>query len=151
MENKAERDNDASLKNNDAEIQPNSVNVEDALEALPLEKRKVVEEFMTLQQIRFSETNTDMVISEKITSEHITEFLNGSRENMRLGFAEKRSKRCFALAFLAIIIIATLAVIFLLKDKPDIMEKIVYCLVSAGSGLAGGYGFGYANGKKDKE
>lgn len=106
---------------------------------------------MTLQAVRYSETNTDMVISEKITSEHITELLDGSRENMRLGYAEKQSKRWFALAFLVITVVTVFAVILVLKDKPDIMEKIVYCLISAVFAGGGGYGLGLANGKKDKE
>lgn len=151
MENKADRGNDTGIKNNDVGTQPNPANLEDVLETLPPEKRdEYIERFM-LQAVRYSETNTDMAISEKITSDHITAFINGQLENMRLNYAENRGKRKFALIIFVIAVITILTIIIVLMEKPDVMEKIIYYLLSLCTGFIGGYGLGNKKGKEDKE
>ena len=124
-------------------------NVEEALKCVPDGAREVIERFMAVQQIRYSETSADMEIASKITPEHITEILSGSRENMQRGYKEKNSKRWFAFAILLVAVVALILVIVLLKNQPEVMEGIVKSLTALVAGALGGFGAGYVKGKKD--
>lgn len=115
---------------------------EEVLEGVPVEKREIIERMLTVQSMRISGIDSDMAISEKLTSEHITKVLDGSLENMRCEYNEKKNKRKFSLIILIVIIIAMLTVILVLKDLPDLMEKIVLSISSLGAGFLGGYGIG---------
>ena len=53
-------------------------------------------------------------------------------------FVDHVKQIILGLAFLIVIVI----IVYLLKDKPENMEKIVYSIGSGVVGFAGGYGFG---------
>ena len=91
----------------------------------------------TLSQIS---SGTDF--SDKITTEHITKYLDGAEKNMTLAFEEKKHSKYFILALAIIVSIVFIILIVILKDKPDVLEKLIYSVGGLFTGFAGGYGLG---------
>lgn len=114
----------------------------DILNTVPPEHRKQVSQMMISAVQMGGITSPNSAITKKITEEHITEYLAGTREQMQKGYQEKRDRKFFAffsgLAGCAFII----AVIILLKDNPDMLEKILYTSGGIVAGAFGGYGYG---------
>ena len=61
---------------------------------------------------------------------------------MKNSYAEKKQSKIFLFLSMLISMIFFVIVIVILKDKPDIMEKIIYTLGGLVAGAFGGYGFG---------
>jgi hypothetical protein len=91
----------------------------------------------TLSQIS---SGTDF--SDKITTEHITRYLDGVEKNMTLAFEEKKHSKYFILALAIIVSIVFIILVVILKDKPDVLEKLIYSVGGLFTGFAGGYGLG---------
>lgn len=91
----------------------------------------------TLSQIS---SGTDF--SDKITTEHITKYLDGAEKNMTLAFEEKKHSKYFILALAIIVSIVFIILVVILKDKPDVLEKFIYSVGGLFTGFAGGYGLG---------
>ena len=91
----------------------------------------------TLSQIS---SGTDF--SDKITTEHITRYLDGAEQNMTLAFEEKKHSKYFILALAIIVSIVFIILVVILKDKPDVLEKLIYSVGGLFTGFAGGYGLG---------
>ncbi len=80
--------------------------------------------------------------SDKITTDHITKYLEGAEKNMTLAFEEKKHSKYFIIGLAIIVSIVFIILVLILQDKPDILEKIVYTIGGLFAGFAGGYGFG---------
>ena len=91
----------------------------------------------TLSQIS---SGTDF--SDKITTEHITRYLDGAEKNMTLAFEEKKHSKYFILALAIIVSIVFIILVVILKHKPDVLEKLIYSVGGLFTGFAGGYGLG---------
>lgn len=91
----------------------------------------------TLSQIS---SGTDF--SDKITTEHITRYLDGVEKNMTLAFEEKKHSKYFILALAIIVSIVFIILVVILKDKPDVLEKLIYSVGGLFTGFVGGYGLG---------
>lgn len=113
------------------------------LEEIPEEHRKILRKMTSIQMGGvFSPQNA---ISEKITPEHITQFLDGSKVEMEHRYEEKKQRKIF-LGLMALLVMGVLiAIIVILKDTPDIMEKIIYAVGGLIAGAFGGYGIGKNN------
>ena len=91
----------------------------------------------------------EATVMNKITGEHITEYLQGARQEMENTFDERKQNRIFTFLTLIFAMIFFIIIILLLKDKPDFMEKIIYSFVSLVAGAIGGYGFGKSRSDND--
>ena len=80
--------------------------------------------------------------SDKITTEHITKYLDGAEKNMALTFKEKDNSKKFILCLAIIVSVVFITLVLILQDKPDILEKLIYSIGGLFAGFAGGYGFG---------
>ena len=119
--------------------------VEAALENIPAKDRRVIEQHMfSMIQMRSSVSSPETAVMKKITEEHISKYLDGAELEMKNSYAEKFQKKVFTFLTMLIAMIFFIVIIVLLKDKPDIMEKVLYVV---GGVLAGGFG-GYGLGKK---
>lgn len=81
-------------------------------------------------------------LMKKMTPDHISEFLQGQREATKFQFKENRENKIFFGIILIIALVFVVIVILLLKDTPEIMEKILYTAGGFVLGVLGGYGFG---------
>ena len=61
---------------------------------------------------------------------------------MQNSYAEKKQNKIFAFLVLLMTMVFFVVIILILKDKPEIMEKILYTLGGLVAGAFGGYGFG---------
>lgn len=73
-------------------------------------------------------------ISFKITEDHITEYLEGSREARMQRFKEEREKRLLTAFELAAALASVVLVVYFLKDNPAILVNILY-IIGALAGL----------------
>jgi len=87
-------------------------------------------------------------VAKKITEEHITMMLGLEQKGMETQYKENNSNRVFmiAIAVLGIGLVVTILVLF--KDKPDMVEKILYAIGGLFAGAAGGYGYGIGKSKR---
>jgi len=118
---------------------------------LPEEKRiALTREIMTFQMTamqitRESEENASAF--QNFTPEHITQYLTSSDTNMVLSHKSDTQNRWFKLAVIGMTVGLFGFTIFVLKEKPEYLEKI---LIGAGGVIAGALGgFGYGKTKKD--
>lgn len=114
----------------------------DSLEGVPENERKVIEKLMVSSVQMSGRFSPQNAISKKITEEHITQYLDGAREEMQNSYAEKKHNKIFAFLVLLMTMVFFVVIILILKDKPEIMEKVLYTLGGLVAGAFGGYGFG---------
>lgn len=105
------------------------------------EKAKVVE-MMMMSSSQQMMTNGQPDISDKITEEHITKYLDGAEKNMTLGFKEETNKKWYNLALIVLAIIILVFLVIYLKDTPDLLDKLITGIFSLIAGAIGGYGYG---------
>lgn len=115
--------------------------IEEVLESVPPEHRKVIEKFMiSTVQMRSISSSPEAVVMKKLTPEHISQFLEGASQEMKNSYAEKFHKKIFTFLTMLIAMIFFVVVILLLKENPDVMEKVLYAVGGVCAGAFGGYG-----------
>lgn len=118
---------------------------EEVLDALPPEERNRFLSFFRHSMFA-GIVRRGSPVSEKITSEHITQLIeNADKQDLRER-AERRGQRtynlillCIALAFLGFLVVY-------LKDEKDLLYKVIIAIIS----FVGGFGFGRTSGKKEE-
>lgn len=90
----------------------------------------------------------EMEIMKKMTPEHVTEFLETQKQAMQNEFKESKDTKIFLVVVLILFLAFIIALVVLLKDKPDILEKVLYTLGGLIAGIFGGYGFGKTRGNE---
>lgn len=110
---------------------------EEVFEAIPEEDRgrvkKVVSQMMISSPLRSGNP-----ISEKITSEHITDLIKNSDAQDKRDRDERKTEKNYQIAFLVIGLLFMVFLIVFLKDSPDLLYKILIALFS----FLGGFGMG---------
>lgn len=72
-------------------------------------------------------------IAGKITEEHITEYLEGNREERREAYKERREKRFLAALELIAVLVSIVLVVWFLGDNPAILVNILYIFGGLGA------------------
>lgn len=119
--------------------------LEQVLKNAPPQDREVIERLIVSSFQMREISSPETAVMKKITSEHITKYLEGAETDMKNSYKEKFQKKIFAFLTIVVAMIFFVIVILLLKDKPEIMEKIIYTLGGVIAGAFGGYGFGKRN------
>lgn len=128
----------ANIEHND--IPPEMVEI---LSDLPETKRKEATRIMTAGFSMISRTSPEGEIAKKITPDHISAMLSAQEKGMEYTYRENQHKMIFFAVILAIVVVAIIGIIALLKDNnPEAMTQILTALISAALGAAGGYGIG---------
>lgn len=119
------------------------------LESLPRDKREKIEQVMISHYAMIRRTSPEGEIAKRITSDHISTMLENDRKSMDYSHRDEWQSKLFY-GFIALLAVGgVLAVILLLKDKSESMERIVDMLITAVISGLGGYGFGKYKGKND--
>lgn len=115
--------------------------IEAMIEHLPEDKQKLIiqETFGMMGIGRLAPENE---LAKKINETHITNYLDGAREQMQNDYKEKHEKKIFVVVLVALALAFFTTIIVLLKDNPDVLEKIIYSVGGVIVGAFGGYGFG---------
>lgn len=142
---------DVSSPSDDADDIVIPEEVETILEGLPKDTKKrveklVVQEFGMMGIGRRSQENE---IAKKINEEHITNYLNGAKEQMHNDFKERHERKIFTIVLVGLALIFILLVIILLKENTAVLEKIIYSITGLVAGAFGGYGFGRRTNQDD--
>ena len=117
--------------------------LDEMINGMPEEaKEELIEGITAIQRTQSMSIPAEAIVMSKITEEHISDYLAASKENMQRTHDGKRDDKIFA-GFLSVIaLVFIIVVIVLLRDKPEIMEKIIYIVLGFLGGAAGGYGLG---------
>jgi len=124
-------------------ISDNSENVVDRNNSLGSLVSRREELFTFLAKTGFPGTD----VSDKITSEHITQIINNEDKESERRSKDRREIRIFLLIILIIVLIALTVYTILLKSQPDLLKYLITAVCSLAAGAFGGYGFGYSRGK----
>lgn len=139
-------ENDKLVAEKDIDMSEDAIEtdeLEEVLESVPPEQRKIIEKMMVASfQMRTVSASPENAVMKKLTQEHITMFLDGSKLEMENGYREKKYRKIFMVAIVFMVLVFFIGVIVLLKDIPDIMEKVIYTVGAFVMGLVGGYGAG---------
>lgn len=138
-----EKNNEASIVKNidNGELQESEL--EEVLESVPPEHRKMIEKMIISSSVQMrSIVSPETDVMKKLTPEHISKYLDGAELEMKNSYTEKFHKKVFSILSMTIIMIFLIVIIILLKDNPDIMEKVIYAVGGVIAGAFGGYGFG---------
>ena len=91
---------------------------------------------------RVMSASPEMELMKKRTSQNIDTFLEGQKAAMEYEFKESRENKIFLGIVVLLFMIFIIVLVFLLGDKPDILEKVLYTIGGLIVGAFGGYGFG---------
>ena len=145
MENKHMPDLHTDSKETDLESAATNefpTEVEEALESIPEEQKKIIEEhlfsFMQMRSVSSPETE----VMKKLTSEHITSYMDIMHDDMQNKYIEKRHNKIFSIIVLCLTMAFIITIVIILKSNPDIMEKVLYSAGGLIAGAIGGYGLG---------
>lgn len=117
------------------------------LDGVAPEKRREIIRIISMAQIRSYSPEAE--VSKKITQEHITSMIELQKKAMDHDYADRKETRRYTFVYSLLACAVLVFVIVFLKDKPDIMEKILY---TVGGFLAGGFGgYGLCKYKTSKE
>ncbi len=122
---------------------------ERALESVPEENRRIIERFVFSSIQMRDVSSPESFVMKQITPEHITKYLDGAEQEMKNSYKEQSQRKIFTLITVLAIMAFLIAIIIILKDNPDVMEKIIYAAGGVIAGAFGGYGLGIEKGKKD--
>ncbi len=114
------------------------------LEGIPKESRHEVRKLVGMSMQMGGVISPQMELMKKMTPEHVSEFLDTQKKEMENHYKENRENKIFLFAILLITLVFIVLLIQMLKDKPDIMEKVLFTLGGLITGLFGGYGIGKA-------
>ena len=120
--------------------------MDEVLNSIPDKAQAQVVRTMLSMQFRAVSGSPESTISKKITEEHISKYFEDSGSAMHESYKEMHEDKIFK-GFVVLVACAMfIAIIILLKEQPDVMEKIIYALVGLLAGSVGGYGAGYKKG-----
>lgn len=122
------------------EMYENVEDVESLIDNLPPSQQSMVR--LSMHMAKFMESSSENSISDKITEQHITKYLESSEKNMENSYRDKNRNRWFLLAVMVLAIIVVFGIMIVFKDNPDMVEKILYAAGGFTAGALGGFGFG---------
>lgn len=115
---------------------------DEILEGIPAEERHEVRRIMGMSMKMGGIISPEMELMKKMTPEHVTEFLTTQKKAMENQYIENRENKIFLFLVLLIVLAFIVILIILLKDNPEMMEKVLFSLGGLVTGLFGGYGLG---------
>lgn len=126
-----------------AEDSVESQEIDKILEELPPQAKKVIEKrIVEFGMMSVGSRSQENAISKKINEAHISSYLDGAREQMQNSYKERHEQKIFTLVLVIIALVFFIAVIFLLQNHMEVLEKIIYTVSGLIAGAFGGYGFG---------
>ena len=142
-ENKEQNDKESQFLDNVNKDNLEEAELEDVLESVPPEHRKVIERMIISSSIQMrSISSPETVVMKKLTPEHISKYLDGAELEVKNSYAEKFHRKIFTFLTMIVAMVFFVILIILLKDNTDVMEKIIYTVGGVIAGAFGGYGFG---------
>lgn len=96
IEQEKQNDKENQLLNNPEEDNLDEAELENVLDSVPPEHRKVIERMMISSSIQMrSISSPETAVMKKITPEHISKYLNGAELEMKNSYTEKFHRKIF--------------------------------------------------------
>lgn len=115
------------------------IEIDEVLQEIPEEKRTLIRERIS---VFMSAQEPESAVSKKMTPEHISAYLKDAGDDMRLSHKERSLVRWF-IFIIGLFVFALVGLIILtFKDRPDLIEKIIFAVGGCAAGFIGGFGFG---------
>ena len=142
-ENRGQNNKEIQYLDNEDKENWEEAQLEDFLENVPPEQRKTIEKMMISSSIRMGSIfSPEAAVMEKLTPAHISMFLDGAEAEMQKSYAEKFHRKINTFLTMVVANVFFIILVILLKDNPDVMEKIIYIVGGVVIGAFGGYGYG---------
>ncbi|WP_024348171.1 hypothetical protein [Lacrimispora indolis] len=136
----------SEVHSTDDEIQDDDENcpsdIDSVLENIPKEDRRVIKRMIGMSMQMGGSISPEVELMKKMTPEHVSDFLSTQKEAMQNSYKEKNMNKLFLFLVLLVTLVFIIVLIILLKDKPEVMEKVLFTLGGLITGLFGGYGIG---------
>ena len=134
------QENTGEINNSSFEKEPEHPSFQEVLEHIPVEQREFIEQSLSIATC--FQNSPESAVSKKINEEHISTFLKDSGDNMRLTHKGQTQNRIltFAIAFLLVFFFCF--IIWVFKNYPDVVEKLIFTAGGVIVGGLGGFGFG---------
>ncbi len=71
-------------------------------------------------------SSPETAVMKKSTPDHISKYLDGAELEMKNSYAEKFHRKVFTFLTMIVAMAFFILLVILLKDNPDVMEKIIY-------------------------
>lgn len=125
----------------------------DDIENLPTDAKKLVKKLVVQEfgMMGIGHISQENEIAKKINEEHIANYLDGAKEQMQNDYKERHERKIYTVTLVFLALLFFIAIILILKDNPDVLEKIIYSVAGLMAGAFGGYGFGKHSNRSDDE
>lgn len=115
-----------------------SENIENLIGNIPEEDRNFA---LSVMRMSIENVSPQLELSKKMTSEHITEFLEGQREASNNDYKERHEIRLIGVILVIVAMVFVVTIIVILKNNPDVMKEVLAAIIGLVTGALGGYGY----------
>ena len=84
----------------------------------------------------------ESAVEKQVRPEHIPQFIGLKEKEAELAHKDSKSNRYFQLAIVLVIAVLVGLVLFLYRDQPEMVQKIIIPAITFIAGAGGGYGLG---------
>jgi len=122
--------------NTDKSIDSVAEELDPILKELPAEQRELFVSLLSIQSSRSPESE----VAKKITSDHITKLLDNQSKSMDYTHQDEVQRKIYSFGVIVVAVVLIIVLVVLLKDNPDLLEKIISHLITLIGGALAGYG-----------
>lgn len=116
--------------------------MDEILDGMPEEDQKQLTRMVGLSMQMSRVVSPEAELMRKMTPENIESYLDGQKKAQEYSYQEGRDNKIFYGIVIFAVLVFILILVVLLKDKSEILEKVLYSVGGLIAGLIGGYGYG---------
>lgn len=129
-------------------VDPMEDALDEVLEGVPEEAQNRIRTMLSITTIA-QRTSPQTELMRKMTPENIHDFIQAQDASNQRSYDDRKDQRKFLLIALGIGMVGALIFTFILMPNPDLLEKILPCVLTFVAGAFGGYGLGRKNVSSD--
>jgi len=95
------------------------------------------------------QNSAESAVAKKLTPEHISTFLDITKEDMQKSYKESLFNKIFIFAILCISLLFFVFLVSALQSDPELLENLIFGIIGLVGGALGGYGVGIRKHDKD--
>lgn len=122
--------------------------VEQIIGDMPEEHRAQVRQMFSVHTAMMTRTSPQAEMMKKISPETLDKMIENEARETAMEYRDRNSARWATIIMLVIGAAFLIAVVYFLREDPEILKEIVVPFVTLIAGALGGYGFGYSKGKR---
>lgn len=116
--------------------------LEEFLEGVPEDKREPINRMIGMSMQMSRVVTPEAELMRKMTPDNIDNFLEGQKKAQEYDYKEGIANKFFYSFIIVVVLAFIVGLVILLKNKPDLLEKVLCTVGGLITGLLGGYGFG---------